>query len=82
MSGSARKIDPEYLVRHKCKDVALRDLIIAALHEPGVSARCTGHGVLINGPLGSVVVNPDARGGDPNQAKRTRGQLRRIGLAA
>lgn len=81
MTGSARKIDPEWLVRHKCKDPNLRALIVSALHQRGTQARCTNHGVMITGPLGSVVINPDVRGGDPNQLKRTRGQLRRIGLA-
>jgi hypothetical protein len=32
------------------------------------------------GPDGSTMVSANSSGGDPNQVKRTRGQLRRIGV--
>jgi hypothetical protein len=73
--------DPEEWVSHRCKDKALRALLLTALHSPGVRARCTPRGVLMFGPDGSTLVSANSSGGDPNQVKRTRGQLRRIGVA-
>jgi hypothetical protein len=78
MSGN--KMDPEFWVSHYCRDQSLRALLVRALHSPGVRARCTARGVLMFGPDGSTLVSANVSGGDPNQVKRTRGQLRRIGI--
>jgi len=80
---SASHSDPEKLVRHVCRDSTLRQVLLDALHTPGVTARVLGgnsNQMLIHGPGGSVTVSMNSKGGDPNQVKRTRGQLRRIGL--
>jgi hypothetical protein len=71
---------PQEAIRGHCRDKALRALLLAALECPGVKAHSTAYGLMVHGPSGSAVLSLESRGGDPNQLKRTRGQLRRIGV--